>query len=233
MGGVAAHSVQMGPGPLPDHEMRRLPQKGGSTVKKPTDGERRVGVLSSEPSSMPTPGRPRTASSALRSRTASRKPSQSQSRKPGTYPLLGRRGRKEEARLPTLPTVEHHERRARPFVAPQPIDTANLCSRSPALMPALAAYLPLSLHPRPNHQSRLPLILTADGARGFLRVRCPDTPDGAANSTVSEGRCCRGRCHARPQLSSLHRHRVCASPRAARCSRAVAITTTPGACSHC
>jgi endo-1,4-beta-D-glucanase Y len=30
-------------------------------------------------------------------------------------------------------------------------------------------------------------IITADGARGFLRTRRPDTPDGALNSTVSEG----------------------------------------------
>jgi endo-1,4-beta-D-glucanase Y len=30
-------------------------------------------------------------------------------------------------------------------------------------------------------------IVTADGARGFLRTRRPDTPDGAPNSTVSEG----------------------------------------------
>ena len=30
-------------------------------------------------------------------------------------------------------------------------------------------------------------IVTADGARGFLRTQRPDTPDGAANSTVSEG----------------------------------------------
>lgn len=30
-------------------------------------------------------------------------------------------------------------------------------------------------------------IITADGARGFLRARRPDTPDGVANSTVSEG----------------------------------------------
>ena len=37
----------------------------------------------------------------------------------GTYPLLGRRGREEEARLPLL-TVEHHGRRARPFVASNP-----------------------------------------------------------------------------------------------------------------
>jgi len=34
--------------------------------------------------------------------------------------MLGRRGRKEEARLPTLLTVEHHGRRARPFVARTP-----------------------------------------------------------------------------------------------------------------
>jgi endo-1,4-beta-D-glucanase Y len=30
-------------------------------------------------------------------------------------------------------------------------------------------------------------IITADGARGFLRTRRPDTPDGIPNSTVSEG----------------------------------------------
>jgi endoglucanase len=30
-------------------------------------------------------------------------------------------------------------------------------------------------------------IVTADGARGFLRLRRPDTPDGVPNSTVSEG----------------------------------------------
>jgi endo-1,4-beta-D-glucanase Y len=30
-------------------------------------------------------------------------------------------------------------------------------------------------------------IVTADGARGFLRTRRPDTPDGVVNSTVSEG----------------------------------------------
>lgn len=30
-------------------------------------------------------------------------------------------------------------------------------------------------------------IVTADGARGFLRARRPDTPDGFANSSVSEG----------------------------------------------
>lgn len=30
-------------------------------------------------------------------------------------------------------------------------------------------------------------IVTRDGARGFLRTRRPDTPDGIANSTVSEG----------------------------------------------
>jgi endo-1,4-beta-D-glucanase Y len=30
-------------------------------------------------------------------------------------------------------------------------------------------------------------IVTAEGARGFLRTRRPDTPDGQANSTVSEG----------------------------------------------
>lgn len=30
-------------------------------------------------------------------------------------------------------------------------------------------------------------IVTSDGARGFLRTRRPDTPDGAPNSTVSEG----------------------------------------------
>lgn len=30
-------------------------------------------------------------------------------------------------------------------------------------------------------------IVTSDGARGFLRTRRPDTPDGVANSTVSEG----------------------------------------------
>jgi endo-1,4-beta-D-glucanase Y len=30
-------------------------------------------------------------------------------------------------------------------------------------------------------------IVTADGARGFLRARRPDTPDGVPNSTVSEG----------------------------------------------
>jgi endoglucanase len=30
-------------------------------------------------------------------------------------------------------------------------------------------------------------IITADGARGFLRLRRPDTPDGVPNSTVSEG----------------------------------------------
>jgi hypothetical protein len=30
-------------------------------------------------------------------------------------------------------------------------------------------------------------IVTSDGARGFLRARRPDTPDGQANSTVSEG----------------------------------------------
>src|SRR5690606_22293024 len=30
-------------------------------------------------------------------------------------------------------------------------------------------------------------IVTSAGARGFLRTRRPDTPDGHANSTVSEG----------------------------------------------
>jgi len=30
-------------------------------------------------------------------------------------------------------------------------------------------------------------IVTSDGARGFVRTRRPDTPDGQANSTVSEG----------------------------------------------
>ncbi len=30
-------------------------------------------------------------------------------------------------------------------------------------------------------------IVTSEGARGFLRARRPDTPDGQANSTVSEG----------------------------------------------
>jgi endo-1,4-beta-D-glucanase Y len=30
-------------------------------------------------------------------------------------------------------------------------------------------------------------IVTSDGARGFLRTRRPDTPDGVPNSTVSEG----------------------------------------------
>lgn len=30
-------------------------------------------------------------------------------------------------------------------------------------------------------------IVTTEGARGFLRTRRPDTPDGVANSTVSEG----------------------------------------------
>jgi len=30
-------------------------------------------------------------------------------------------------------------------------------------------------------------IVTSEGARGFLRTRRPDTPDGVANSTVSEG----------------------------------------------
>src|SRR3982751_4301743 len=30
-------------------------------------------------------------------------------------------------------------------------------------------------------------IVTRDGARGFLRARRPDTPDGVPNSTVSEG----------------------------------------------
>ncbi len=30
-------------------------------------------------------------------------------------------------------------------------------------------------------------IVTADGARGYLRARRPDTPDGVPNSTVSEG----------------------------------------------
>ncbi len=30
-------------------------------------------------------------------------------------------------------------------------------------------------------------IVTAEGARGFLRTRRPDTPDGVVNSTVSEG----------------------------------------------
>ncbi len=30
-------------------------------------------------------------------------------------------------------------------------------------------------------------IVTADGARGFLRTRRPDTPDGVPNTTVSEG----------------------------------------------
>lgn len=30
-------------------------------------------------------------------------------------------------------------------------------------------------------------IVTGDGARGFLRTRRPDTPDGVVNSTVSEG----------------------------------------------
>lgn len=30
-------------------------------------------------------------------------------------------------------------------------------------------------------------IITADGARGFLRTRRPDTPDGVVDSTVSEG----------------------------------------------
>ncbi|HEX5100656.1 MAG TPA: glycosyl hydrolase family 8 [Polyangiaceae bacterium] len=30
-------------------------------------------------------------------------------------------------------------------------------------------------------------IVTADGARGFVRTRRPDTPDGVPNSTVSEG----------------------------------------------
>src|SRR6185436_20633953 len=30
-------------------------------------------------------------------------------------------------------------------------------------------------------------IVTSDGARGFLRTRRPDTPDGQSNSTVSEG----------------------------------------------
>src|SRR5690606_27623200 len=30
-------------------------------------------------------------------------------------------------------------------------------------------------------------IVTRDGARGFVRTRRPDTPDGVANSTVSEG----------------------------------------------
>jgi endo-1,4-beta-D-glucanase Y len=30
-------------------------------------------------------------------------------------------------------------------------------------------------------------IVTADGARGYLRTRRPDTPDGVVNSTVSEG----------------------------------------------
>lgn len=30
-------------------------------------------------------------------------------------------------------------------------------------------------------------IITGDGARGFLRTRRPDTPDGVINSTVSEG----------------------------------------------
>src|SRR6476620_7603462 len=30
-------------------------------------------------------------------------------------------------------------------------------------------------------------IVTSDGARGGLRTRRPDTPDGQANSTVSEG----------------------------------------------
>jgi len=30
-------------------------------------------------------------------------------------------------------------------------------------------------------------IVTSEGARGFVRTRRPDTPDGQANSTVSEG----------------------------------------------
>jgi hypothetical protein len=53
--------------------------------------------------------------------------------KPNPYPALGRRGRTEDARLPKLPRVDHHGRRARPFVAPQnpkPIDTANSHSHS-------------------------------------------------------------------------------------------------------
>jgi hypothetical protein len=37
----------------------------------------------------------------------------------GPYPLLGRRGRKEDARLPPLPTALPHGQRARPSVAPQ------------------------------------------------------------------------------------------------------------------
>ena len=39
---------------------------------------------------------------------------------PGAYSVAGRRGRKEDARLPTVRTVEHHGSRARPSVAPKP-----------------------------------------------------------------------------------------------------------------
>ena len=38
--------------------------------------------------------------------------------KAGPSPTLGRRGRKEDAGLPTLPTVDLHEQRARPICAP-------------------------------------------------------------------------------------------------------------------
>jgi hypothetical protein len=58
--------------------------------------------------------------------------------KPGSYPVLGRRGRNEDARRHALPTVEPHGPRARPPVAPQttqPIDTGNLCEPIPIPIP--------------------------------------------------------------------------------------------------
>ena len=68
----------------------------------------------------------------------------SRSRKPGTYPLLGRRGRKEEARRRTLPTVEHLGQRARPFVATKPHTQSTLRIDAPA--PAPHPCCPLPLH---------------------------------------------------------------------------------------
>jgi len=96
----------------------------------------------------------------------------------GTYPLLGRRGRKEEARLPTLLTVEHHGRRARPFVAPTP-------NQSSCELIQLHADLHSTSSPRPQQAARLLTPLAALLATCSRTHTCPTDRRASASGISS------------------------------------------------
>jgi hypothetical protein len=100
-----------------------------------------------------------------------RVPSPYRTRKPipNPYPMAGRRGRKEGARLTLLPIVDHHERRARSCAdPPQPNQTKPIALR-------INKPLPLPV-PSPSSRSRClaPAFLsTRSLSSSARRVSCP------------------------------------------------------------